>query len=134
MTVAGIWAKTARVEEGKRRQAKGERAELLVVKALSRKTRPAWIVHVFRTEQYSKLDRRGIDVIVKLEDGRSVRLQVKSSAFAAKRFREKRPDLESVIGIVIVRESDDLNTIYGKALGAILLLLDPELRAIGGAP
>lgn len=106
------------------RKAKGDRAEALVVRALCRPTRPWWLLRARYARRWQ--DARGIDVLVDTMDRGTLWLQVKSSAAGAKRFR--RLHRGQPIGIVVV-DTDELNTIYGRALGALILLREASTLA-----
>jgi hypothetical protein len=116
---------------GQKAQAQGDRTEARVVTALRRPSRPSWILAVRRAR--ASEDRTGIDVVVDTSDGWTLFLQVKSSKGGARKWRREHAKDTRLIRVVVVRPADDFNTIYGRALGALILLRE-RAEACRAAP
>ena len=108
----------------------GKRNEVKVARVLRRFDRPWWIERVRAATQLE--DHAGIDVVVETSEG-ELHLQVKSSRNGAKLWRATRRKKGlpvDTIGIVVVLRSDCDEAIYGKALGALILLRE---RSVDGS-
>lgn len=118
MGVLGTFLKRRRRDGAVSDRERGRANERHVCLVLQRKSRPWWIKNVRMST--SDEDRLGIDVVVETFDMGDIFLQVKSSLRRAAEFKEKprRIDVE----VVVVGRSDDANSLYGKALGALILL------------
>ncbi len=113
----------------RRAREKGDANEDRVRAALMRPRRPWWLIEARRASGAE--DHRGIDVVVETVDRGRLRLQVKSSPRGAEKWRRTHREEIGYVGMVIVNEGDCANTIYGKALGALILLR--ERGVDGGA-
>lgn len=102
---------------------KGATAEQKVLASLNRASRPWWIEHVRQARTGE--DHSGIDVVVGTPLG-PLFLQVKSSATGALKWRERHARDVRPIAVIIVTPADDLNTVYGRALGALILLREQQ--------
>jgi len=79
-------------------QVKGDVAESIVVKAAKELKREAWVIrHVRHCRKNSDQDRMGIDVLLFLEGGFCLPLQVKSSARRLQRHHRMHPYIKHVI-------------------------------------
>lgn len=116
---------TPREEEAAR--AKGDAAERKVLAVLARIDRPDWIIRVRRARMSE--DRGGVDVVINTSTGR-VYLQVKSSWRRAAEWRRQHALDERPIGLVVVGVDDDMATIYGRVLGALILLRERQENGI----
>jgi hypothetical protein len=105
---------------GRRDRARGERAEARVVAELRRVTRPWWLLDVRRA--HASEDRTGIDVVVETSDVGRLYLQVKSSKCGAAKWSRRHRYDTRLIAVIVVRPLDGPSTIYGRALGALILL------------
>ena len=79
-------------------QSKGDIAERIVVKAAKELKHEAWVIrHVRHCPKNSDQDRMGIDVLLFLEGGFCLPLQVKSSARRLQRHHRIHPYIKHVI-------------------------------------
>jgi hypothetical protein len=103
-----------------RRKALGDACEALVRLALDRPDRPWWIQKVRRARAHE--DRRqGIDVVIHSDVGRLF-LQVKRSHHRAEEWKREHQGDPRPIGLVVARETEAVAVVYGRALGALILL------------
>ena len=102
-----------------REKALGEACEALVRRALGHSTRPWWILKVRRASRAE--DHHGIDVVVQLAEGR-VLLQVKRSVRRADEWRREHRYDPRPIAVVQAGEWESVAVVYGRALGALILL------------
>ena len=120
MGIIGEFLKRRRRDNAKADSERGLTNEWRVWKVLQRPSRPWWITNV-RMSTVAE-DHRGIDVVVETSDYGDLYLQVKSSLRGAKEFRSKSRSVRVDIEVVVVARTDDANTLYGKTLGALILL------------
>lgn len=108
----------------------GRTNEARVLAALHREDRPVWIESArFATREE---DHAGVDVVVATTEGELL-LQVKSSQTGARQWRwerRKRGLPVDTIGLVVVAHDDCDERVFGKVLGALILLRE---RAEAGA-
>jgi hypothetical protein len=97
----------------------GLACEALVLRVLSRPDRPPWIRKVRRARWQE--DRSGIDIVVHCDVGRLF-LQVKRSRHYLAAWLRRHATDPRPIGLVIARETEHEATVYGRALGALILL------------
>jgi hypothetical protein len=131
----GILGRTLKQRDralGRRDRARGARAEARVVAALRRATRPWWILDARRA--HASEDRTGIDVVVETSDLGKLFLQVKSSECGAAKWRRRHRHDTRLIGVVVVRPTDNDPTIYGRALGVLILLRERAEARLTGRP
>ena len=114
-----------RQRAGKQDRDRGSHNEDLVLLALRRDSRPWWLRSArpaTTAEDYSS----GVDIIVDDEQCGSLYLQVKSSSRQARKWRaerrKKHPNDKRLIETVVVPPDGDLAVVYGRALGALILL------------
>lgn len=131
MGIIGGFLKRRRREKDHRDQARGRSNEEIVLKALSRASRPDWILEV-RTSSKGQ-DRRGIDIVVETVDCGTLYLQVKSSETGAAEWREReaRRAKQRPIEVIVVPRDADLNTVYGLALGALIKIRERHPLSMG---
>jgi hypothetical protein len=97
---------------------RGRRNESLVEQALTRIVQTTKMVLGFtRSKPYSEEDRHGKDFVLKIPSGREIALQVKSSLKAARRFARKAK--ENIISVVVVQDSDTVETLLGRLIELI---------------
>jgi hypothetical protein len=105
-----------------------------VIDALHEPLRPWWLLYARAATPTE--DRLGVDIVVRVDpDGDLDRrawlgIQVKSSERFARRWERDHPALLRRVRVVVISPDDDLPTIYGKALGALVALRDPVLVEI----
>jgi len=99
----------------------GEACEAIVLRALRRDDRPWWIYKVRRAHRATEDRRRGVDVVVQIDLGR-VFLQVKRSRYYLVQWLARWGNDPRPIGIVIAKETEAEAVVYGRALGALILL------------
>jgi hypothetical protein len=97
----------------------GRACEELVLHSLRAYDRPSWIRKVRRARKGE--DRHGVDVVVQSDVGRLF-LQVKRSTRYLGKWLTRYAGDGRPIGIVVARESDEPAVVYGRALGALILL------------
>lgn len=111
----------------------GDACEALVRRALRDESRPWWILKVRRARRHE--DRHGVDFVVQLDVGR-VFLQVKRSQRRADQlWLAEHVDDPRPIGLVVARETEAVEVVFGRALGALILLrerLEAEVAVAQG--
>ena len=106
--------------EDLRNKAIGDACEALVRRALGAPTRPWWILKVRAARRHE--DRRhGVDVVVHTDVGR-ILLQVKRSLRWADKWLAAYANDPRPIGLVVARETEAVEVVYGRALGVLILL------------
>ncbi len=121
---------TARRTAAKKARARGVRNEELVVTVLSARS-PWWLVDVRRATPSE--DRSGVDVVVQTADLGVVYIQVKSSSQQARIWRHRYRHDRRPIGLVVVPKDQDERVIYGRAIGALILLRERLSAAASAA-
>jgi hypothetical protein len=99
---------------------RGEAAEAKALMALRHPRRPWWFLSVRQATE--REDLSGIDLVVETADRGRLYLQVKSSKGAASAWKNEHRRDPRPIAVIVVRPDDDLNTVYGAALGKLILL------------
>jgi hypothetical protein len=107
-----------RGREYKSTQMKGVQTESRVVNLLSQDKRPWWIMSVRRGSSIE--DDDGIDLVVRTTDHGDLYLQVKSSDAGAEKWEESLYRRKHTIGLIIAREVDEDDVVYGHALGVLI--------------
>jgi hypothetical protein len=120
MANAGKMPKRSRPRgrEYKSTQTKGVQTEARVVNLLSQDKRPWWIMSVRRGT--SAEDDDGIDLVVRTTDHGDLYLQVKSSDAGAEKWEESLYRRKHTIGLIVARDSDEDDVVYGHALGVLI--------------
>jgi hypothetical protein len=81
-------------------QHRGRMAEERVVRLLNESPdRPSWLLDA--RQATPEVDQLGVDVVVVTRDLGPLPLQVKSSAGGAEGFRRRRPNVSTVVGVVV---------------------------------
>jgi len=116
------------------RRSRGEISELIVEQALETIRRAKYdippIEEIIHSYPNSGLDRRGIDFLVRFEDGKTIPLQVKSSTRGRRKF-ESHCRLKGIsIPVVIAAPGEQLALIINRVIKAIKLVFSIAKRAI----
>lgn len=102
---------------------KGAIAEMRVLSAFRHFALPWWIRKVRRARRHE--DRKGVDVVIETVGGRMF-LQVKSSRRGAEDWLRAHALDRRPIAVIVVSSHCELATIYGRALGALILIRERQ--------